>query len=52
LDINERDEDGQTALKNAVDAANYDKVKALLSHDNIEVEPADSQLWTPLHDAC
>jgi cytohesin len=52
LDINERDEDGQTALKNAVDAANYDKVKALLSHDNIEVDPVDSQLWTPLHDAC
>jgi ankyrin repeat protein len=51
-DINERDEDGQTPLKNAVDSHHYGKVRVLLRHDNIEVDPVDSQRWTPLHDAC
>ncbi|KIW32271.1 hypothetical protein, variant [Cladophialophora immunda] len=51
-DINQRDEDEQTPLKNAVDAHHYGQVQLLLRQPNIEVDPLDSQRWTPLHDAC
>ncbi|KAJ4214381.1 hypothetical protein NW759_010400 [Fusarium solani] len=51
-DVNECDEDGESVLKKAVDACNIEKVKLLLNHKNLKIDPVDSQLWTPLHDAC
>lgn len=51
IDVNAKNNAGQTALERAADSGFHEIVSLLLNSKDIEINSADGLGWTPLHSA-